>query len=184
MRSRPPCLLHQPPAIAEESSVIHFLTGDILLSQSRAIAHGVAPADHFDSGLALALRERWPAMVKDFRHHCQQSHPKPGTIWTWAGADGVRIVNLLTQEPAPAHHARPGKASLTHVNHALRDLARFVEAEKVASLALPRLATGVGGLDWNDVRPLIEKHLGAFTIPVCVYETYKPGVAAQEPETG
>lgn len=164
--------------------MIHFLSGDILLSQSRAIAHGVAPGDHFDSGLALALRERWPAMVKDFRHHCQQSHPKPGTLWTWTGANGVRIVNLLTQEAAPAHHARPGKASLVHVNHALRELGQLVESEKLASLALPRLATGVGGLDWSEVRPLIEKHLGGFQIPICVYESYKPGVAAPEPQAG
>lgn len=164
--------------------MIHFLTGDILLSSSRAIAHGVAPGDHFDSGLALALRERWPAMVKDFRHYCQQSHPKPGTLWTWAGANGVRIVNLLTQEAAPAHHARPGKASLANVNHALRELARLVETEKIGSLALPRLATGVGGLEWSEVRPLLEKHLGALEIPVCVYETYKPGVAAAEPQAG
>lgn len=164
--------------------MIHYVTGDILLSTSRAIAHGVAPGDHFDSGLALALRERWPAMVKDFRHHCQQSHPKPGTLWTWAGANGVRIVNLLTQEAAPAHHAKPGKATLAHVNHALRDLAHLVESEKIPSLALPRLATGVGGLDWAEVRPLVEKHLGAFSIPVCVYETYRPGVAAAEPAAG
>ncbi|HRA21754.1 MAG TPA: Appr-1-p processing protein, partial [Anaerolineae bacterium] len=39
--------------------MIHELSGDILLSQAKAVAHGVAPNDHFGSGLALALRERW-----------------------------------------------------------------------------------------------------------------------------
>lgn len=161
--------------------MIHFLTGDILHSQARALAHGVAPGDHFDSGLALALRERWPAMAKDFRHHCQVSHPKPGEAWTWAGADGKRIVNLMTQEPAPGHHAKPGRATVAHVNHALRELRRVADHESFASLALPRLATGVGGLDWKDVKPLIQKHLGDLKIPIYVYETYQPGVAAKEP---
>lgn len=164
--------------------MIHFLSGDILLSQARALAHGVAPGDHFDSGLALALRERWPAMVKDFRHYCQTHHPGAGEAWTWAGADGRRIVNLLTQEPAPAHHAKPGRATVSHVNHALRVLRRVSEEERFASLALPRLATGVGGLDWMEVRPLVEKHLGSLGIPVLVYETYQPGVAAKEPTRG
>ena len=164
--------------------MIHLVSGDILLSTSRAVAHGVAPGDHFDSGLALALRERWPAMARDFRHHCQVSHPKPGDLWVWSGADGVRIVNLITQEEAPAHHARPGRATAAHVNHALRKLRSFVESEKIASLALPRLATGVGGLDWNEVRPLIERHLGDLEIPVSVYESYQPGVAAREPSVG
>jgi O-acetyl-ADP-ribose deacetylase (regulator of RNase III) len=164
--------------------VIHFVSGDILLSSSRAIAHGIAPGDHFDTGLALALRERWPAMAKDFRHHCQVSHPKPGELWTWAGTDGVRIVNLLTQDEAPGRHAHPGRATVAHVNHALRALRSLIESEKIASLALPRLATGVGGLDWSDVRPLIERDLGDLKIPICVYEEYCAGLVAKEPTAG
>ena len=49
--------------------MIKEVHGDILLSSAQAIAHGIAPNDHFDNDLALALRERWPAMAKDFRHH-------------------------------------------------------------------------------------------------------------------
>jgi O-acetyl-ADP-ribose deacetylase (regulator of RNase III) len=39
--------------------MIHEVSGDILLTTAQAIAHGVAPNDHFDHGLALALRETW-----------------------------------------------------------------------------------------------------------------------------
>jgi O-acetyl-ADP-ribose deacetylase (regulator of RNase III) len=154
--------------------------GDILLSKAAAIAHGVAPNDHFDSGLALSLRERWPAMVKDFRHYCQTSHPKSGEIWAWAGADGKRIVNLMTQGAAYKHGEKPGAASVENVNHALRALAKLVEAEKLASLALPKLATGVGGLDWRDVKPLVEHHLGGLGIPVYVYTVFHAGQAGAE----
>lgn len=162
--------------------MIHELSGDILLSKAHALAHGVAPNDHFDSGLALALRERWPAMVKDFRHYCREAHAKEGELWAWGGPDGRRIVSLFTQSPAPHDQARPGKASSENVNHALRALRRTVEQEGFTSLSLPRLATGVGGLDWKDVLPLIQHHLGDLAIPVYVYSHYQPGVAAQEPE--
>ncbi len=57
--------------------MLYEVSGDILLTRAQAIAHGVAPNDHFDSGLALALRERWPSMAKDFRHYAHQSHPSP-----------------------------------------------------------------------------------------------------------
>jgi hypothetical protein len=46
---------------------------------------------------------------------------------------------------------------------------------------LPRLACGVGGLNWDDVKPLIEKHLGALNIPVYIYVNYQKGVKATEP---
>lgn len=125
------------------------------VSRAQAIAHGVSPNDHFSQGLSLALRERWPAMYQDFRHFEKTKSPHPGTLWAWIGADGKRIVNLFTQEAGAGHGDRPGRAALSHVGHALRELHKFVVTEKVASLALPRIATGVGGLDWKDVQPLV-----------------------------
>ena len=48
-------------------------------------------------------------------------------------------------------------------------------------MALPKLATGVGGLEWSDVEPLIESHLGDLPIPVIVYESYDKDKKAAEP---
>lgn len=160
--------------------MITEVQGDLLLSKSAAIAHGIAPNDPFSQGLALSLRERWPALYKDFRHYCQTYHPKPGDLWTWMGADGRRVVNLFTQDGVEGHKGgKPGRASLTHVGHALKALHKLAEKEKFVSLALPRIATGVGGLDWADVKPLVDQHLGSLPIPVYVYATYRAGVAAE-----
>ena len=162
--------------------MIREVTGDILLSKASAIAHGVAPDDHMEQGLALSLRESWPAMQKDFRHYCHVHHPKPGTAWTWAAPTGRRIVNLMTQDPPPGTHGhgKPGKAKTEHVNHALKELRKIIEDEKLESVALPRLATGVGGLNWDDVKPLIDRHLGDVDAKIFVYTTYQKGVTAQE----
>jgi O-acetyl-ADP-ribose deacetylase (regulator of RNase III) len=159
--------------------VITKVRGDILLTDAQAIAHGVAPHDHFNQGLALALRERHPAMAKDFRHYCHQENPSAGHAWLWAGPERV-IINLMTQDPAPDNHAHPGKATAHNVTHALKELRRIVEEQGISSVALPKLATGVGGLSWNEVEPLIDSHLGDLNIPVIVYEAYEPGVKAAE----
>ena len=106
-------------------------------------------------------------------------------MWAWGGVDdqgnSVRIVNLITQNmvgQGPA--AKPGKATLENVSHALKALADFVQQEGIRSLALPRLATGVGGLDWADIKPLIEKRFADLPVTVVVYETYRKGVQANE----
>ncbi|MBP6748267.1 MAG: macro domain-containing protein [Xanthomonadaceae bacterium] len=162
--------------------MIHEVSGDILKSRAQAIAHGVAPNDDFHTGLALSLREHAPALYKDFRHFCQSTHPKSGGLWTWAGADGRRIVNLFTQDGAEGHHGgKPGKATLSNVRHAMKALRAEIDAQKIASIALPRLATGVGGLDWADVRPVVYEHLADAGIPVYVYTTFHAGMAADEP---
>ena len=156
------------------------VTGDILLSGARAIAHGVAPDDNFNQGLALSLREHYPAMYKDFRHYCQVSHPKPGELWTWAGADGRRVVNLMTQDPAPGKGGKPGKATSHNVNVALRALHKLIDAEGFESVALPRLACGVGGMNWDEVRTLIDNQLGELDIPIYLYTTFRAGEAGAE----
>ena len=156
------------------------VTGDILLSKAQVIAHGIAPNDDFGQGLAHALREQWPGLYKDFRHYCQTQHPKSGSLWSWMGADGRIVVNLLTQEGAYGHGQKPGRATVSHVRHALQELRKLAEAEGFKSLALPKLSTGIGGLDWTEVKPLIEQQLGDLSIPVYVYSTYHRGEAAAE----
>ena len=160
--------------------MIKEVTGDILLTSAQTIAHGVAPNDHFDRGLALGLRENYPSMAKDFRHYCHLQHPAPGEAWVWGGVGNVRIVNLMTQEPAKHASGHPGPATLHNVNLALKSLVKIAKKEKFTSMALPRLATGYGGLDWEEVRPLVYDRLSELNIPIYLYTLYKAGEKAQE----
>lgn len=66
------------------------------------------------------------------------------------------------------------------MNHCLRALHHLIDEEKLTSIALPRLATGVGGLAWNEMRPLIGQHLGTLQIPD-LYTTFHKGEWAIEP---
>ena len=155
--------------------------GDILLSRAEAIAHGVAANDPMNQGLAASLHENYPSMHKDFHHWCHLQHPKLGSAWIWSGAQGARVINLITQEGGNEHGSKPGKASITSVNHALRALKKLVAKEGLASVALPRLATGVGGLQWEDVRPLVFNQLADTDANIIVYAKFVPGKKAAEP---
>jgi O-acetyl-ADP-ribose deacetylase (regulator of RNase III) len=162
--------------------MIHLVSGDILLTQAQVIVHGVAPNDPMTHGLSLAIHQHFPAMHKDFHHWCNHAHAKPGEAWLWGGATGRRIVNLVTQEPALNHAHHVGRATVKHVRDALKALRKMIDKEGLTSIALPRLATGVGGLQWNDVEPVIREVLGEVNIPVYVYADYHAGQKAQEPQ--
>jgi O-acetyl-ADP-ribose deacetylase (regulator of RNase III) len=157
--------------------MIRFVSGDLLVGELPVIAHGVAPNDPFSQGLAHSLREQFPAMYKDFRHYCQTSHPKEGGLWTWGGAGGRRVVALFTQGGAWGHGGNPGRATTANVSHSLKALAQEARNEGWKQIALPRLATGVGALAWEDVKPLIEKQLGGLDSEVLVFEVYHAGQA-------
>ena len=159
--------------------MIHEVEGDILLSSAASIAQGLAPNDDFKKGLAFSLKERWPKLYKDFRQFSHNNHPKEGTIWAWQDEVGKTIFNLFTQEHAPGRGSIPGKAKTSYVNHCLKDLRKQLIDNPVESLAIPKLATGVGGLSWDEVRPLIDTHLADLGIPIFIY-TYKKDIKAEE----
>lgn len=163
--------------------MIYKVEGDILLSKAHAIVQGVGINDPMDKGLALALQTRYPEMCKDFHRWCHQHNTRPGEAWFWAGINNIRIVNLITQDTVDSHEYPLGKATLGNVRHALDALVKIIIKEKLTSIALPRLATGSGDLDWDDVWPLIENSLGDLDIPVYVYTSYHVGQKAEEPET-
>lgn len=160
--------------------MITEVNGDILLTNTESIAHGVAPMDHFDSGLALSLRKLYPSMYKDFRHYCKLHRPKTGKLWRWKGLGEngkiVIIYNLLTQDEAPNENAHPGPASVSNVRSCLKELAKRLKKDKVKSISIPKLATGVGALNWDDVYPLIDEYLGDIAAEVQLYSTFTQGI--------
>lgn len=161
--------------------MIYQVEGDILLSQADALVHGVGINDPMDEGLALALRTRYPDMHRDFLRWCHQHNTRPGEAWAWQTADHRHIVNLIVQDMIDRHEYHLGKATLSNVKHALDALAKLIARETFTSIAVSRLGTGSGDLDWDDVWPLIEAGLGQLEIPVYVYSGYRAGQKAEEP---
>ena len=167
----------------EESTCCTKLAGDILLTRAQAIAHGVGPHDNFAQGLALSLRERWPAMYKDFRHYCQVHNPKPGDA---VGVDGRRrqahrqpvhpgSAQAQGRPPGPLvpDPPRPLPESALEAFAAGRNSCRALRCRGWQ----PAWAGWTG--TWCDRR--LQSHLGKLDMPVMVYTTYHADQAADEP---
>jgi O-acetyl-ADP-ribose deacetylase (regulator of RNase III) len=86
----------------------------------------------------------------------------------------VRVINLITQDGGYEHGSKPQHATASSVNHALRALRKLIVAEHIASVALPRL----GGLEWDEVKPLIENQLGDVEADIYIYRESAPSKKA------
>ena len=82
------------------------------------------------------------------------------------------VFNLATQE----HYNIPGKlAKVKHINASMRKMMKFAEENDVKSIALPKIGAGLGGLNWNDVKAVIEEIASEYpNIDLYVVENYKP----------
>ncbi|EAY30457.1 macro domain-containing protein [Microscilla marina] len=132
-----------------------------------AIVNPVNTVGVMGKGLALEFKKRFPTNYDLYRAACKNDEVHTGQMFVTHtdNTPGI-IVNFPTKQ-----HWR-GKSKLAYVSEGLDDLAKVIAAEKMASIALPPLGCGYGGLAWTEVKRLIEEKLSevANDVEVIVFE--------------
>jgi O-acetyl-ADP-ribose deacetylase (regulator of RNase III) len=140
-----------------------FVKGDLFHTDGiRAYAHGCNCAGAMDAGVAIAFKKRWPRMFDDYAARCADRRFHLGDVFVWSEGDEV-VYNLAIQE----HWKK--KAKLAALTRALR---KTVELAKVAGLGIPRLGTGLGGLDWPRVKKVLGEIGAETTVSLVVFEQF------------
>lgn len=159
---------------------IIFKRGDMFTDPAEALVNTVNCVGVMGKGVALEFKKRWPSNFRNYRKLCDEKSLRPGTLFIHMLKDDFLedrpryIVNF----PTKLHWRSPSK--IEYVSDGLDELRIWLEASKVSSIAMPPLGCGNGGLDWRDVRPLIEEKLeGISATKIFVYE---PQVSSSRPE--
>ena len=161
--------------------MIYEVEGDILMSRADVIAQGVSVSDPMTSGLARKLQEKFPSMRDQFLEWCEETNPEPGEIWLWPGDGKTRVLNLIVGEAADPELGRASRPNKIAVHRALRAVNKLVVDERLSSIAIPKIGSGAGGIDWLEVRGMMHSQLGELLIPLFVYVTPLDGMLASEP---
>lgn len=132
----------------------------ILTSQAQTVVNTVNTVGVMGKGLASALKARYPNMFKAYRKLCKEKRLDIGQLWLWKGADQW-VLNFPTKK----HWRNPSK--LSYIEAGLKKFVVSYEQRGIREIAFPRLGCGNGGLEWNDVRPLMEQYLSP--LPILVY---------------
>lgn len=99
-------------------------------------------------------------MFKIYRELCQEKRLDIGQLWLWKGS-GQWVLNFPTKK----HWRNPSK--LFYIEAGLQKFVAQYERRGIREVAFPRLGCGNGGLDWDEVRPLMERYLSP--LPILVY---------------
>ncbi len=145
-----------------------FTRGDLFADTSlSAYAHGCNCAGAMGAGIAVAFKERWPRMFDEYRARCADGRFGLGDVFVWSEGDAT-IYNLGTQE-----HWRK-KAQLPAVTRALAKMVSLAKASGVERIGLPRIAAGLGGLDWPKVKAALEAAGDEPAVTLVVFEEFVP----------
>lgn len=152
--------------------MIEFKRGDILSEGAEALVNTVNCVGVMGRGVALQFKNVYPANFKAYAAACDRGEVVPGRMHVFETGNAMLpryIINFPTKR-----HWR-GKSRMEDIEAGLEALAAEVRARGIKSIALPPLGAGLGGLDWADVRPRIERALGGLDdVRVVVFE---PGAA-------
>ena len=148
--------------------MIHLQTGNLFDAGAQALVNTVNTVGVMGKGIALQFKERYPANFALYAQACARGDLQPGTLLlTETGQLGMPryIINFPTKR-----HWRE-KSRLAYIEAGLGELVTLIQHYRIESIAIPPLGCGNGGLDWQQVKPLIESYLTPLAeVTVYVFE--------------
>jgi O-acetyl-ADP-ribose deacetylase (regulator of RNase III) len=152
---------------------INFLRGDVLKPRGtdrRLIAHVVSDAtpNWGGRGIAMSLKNKWPAAQEMFRDWVGTHHrPNLGEVHFCQVAENIEVASMVCQHGYGASSGpRLRYAALESALTAVAEHAKLVNA----SVHLPRIGCGQAGGSWMVVQELIATSLVAANAAVTVYD--------------
>lgn len=135
--------------------MIQTIKGDLLTAKG-IIVHGCNAQGVMGSGVALAIKNKWPEVFRAYKIHEDKAGLALGTISWVPVAEDVIVVNGITQE----FYGRDGKHYVDE--EAVRGV--FQRVRKLAvqvkmSVNFPLIGCGLGGGDWTVISKIIEEEL-------------------------
>jgi O-acetyl-ADP-ribose deacetylase (regulator of RNase III) len=148
--------------------MIRFTQGNLLDAPVEVLVNTVNTVGVMGKGIALMFKERFPANMKAYSAACKAGAVQTGKMFVTDTGElmGPRwIINFPTKQ----HWRSPSK--LEWIVEGLRDLRLFIMQNEIASIAIPPLGAGHGGLDWAAVRDVILQELSDLSqVDIIIYE--------------
>jgi hypothetical protein len=114
-------------------------------------------------GLAAHFKNSYPDMFRRYRELCQSGQLDIGKLWLWKASD-----QWILSFPTKKHWRAPSR--LEYIERGLQKFVAYYEQKGIREVSFPRLGCGNGGLDWEEVRPLMEHYLRPLPISVYIHD--------------
>jgi O-acetyl-ADP-ribose deacetylase (regulator of RNase III) len=147
--------------------MITYKTGNLLEAPVEALVNTVNTVGVMGKGVALQFKNAFPENNKVYSDAVKSGTFQIGKVLV-VPVKTVGAVKFVINFPTKAHWRFPSR--IQWIEEGLKDLHRKILEWNIRSIALPPLGCGNGGLEWNQVRPIIEKELSDLDAEVIIYE--------------
>lgn len=150
--------------------MIQYTQGNLLDAPVEALVNTVNEVGVMGKGIALLFREAFRENTAAYEAACRAGEVRVGRMLVTENSGTLLGPRWIINFPTKKHWRNPSR--LEYVRAGLQDLVRVVRELGIASVALPPLGCGSGGLQWSQVRPEIEA--AAAELPSVQWMVYEP----------
>ena len=148
--------------------MIEFTTGDILEADADALVNTVNCVGIMGRGIALQFKNRFPENFKAYAAACASESVQPGRMFIYETRN-LTNPKFIINFPTKRHWK--GKSRIEDIDAGLKALVGEIQDRHIRSIAIPPLGSGLGGLNWAEVRPRIIAALAPLVdVRVIVFE--------------
>jgi O-acetyl-ADP-ribose deacetylase (regulator of RNase III) len=137
--------------------MIETTTGNLLTADVDALVNTVNCVGVMGKGIALQFKQAFPAMFKEYSALAKAGEIRPGMMHVYETGNIVGP-RLIINFPTKRHWK--ARSRMEDVQAGLDALVETIAQFGIRSIAIPPLGCGNGGLNWADVKPLIEEAAG------------------------
>lgn len=129
-------------------------------------------------GVALQFKRMYPDNFKAYNKACKAGEVQPGKMFVYA-TNTLTSPHFIINFPTKRHWRFASK--LEDIRDGLYNLVTVLQTRKIKKVVLPPLGCGLGGLNWNEVKSLIQDSLKNLPdIEIVVYEPMGAPIAEKQ----
>jgi O-acetyl-ADP-ribose deacetylase (regulator of RNase III) len=133
--------------------MIEYKQGNLLAENAEALVNTVNCVGIMGKSIALLFKKAYSENFHQYQQACQSGKVQPGKMFTFATGNLFNpkyIINF----PTKRHWKNNSK--IEDIQIGLIALTEEVQQLNITSIAIPALGCGNGGLNWTEVKSLIE----------------------------
>ncbi len=144
--------------------MLQYVTTPLFDSPAQTLVNTVNTVGVMGKGIAAEFKRRYPEMFTRYKRFCETGQLDIGKLYLYR-TPNKWVLNFPTKK----HWRNPSK--LEYIELGLEKFVDTYSQMGITSVSFPQLGCGNGGLDWNVVRPVMERYLQQMPIPVYVHVT-------------
>ncbi len=148
--------------------MIHYTTGNLLESEAEALVNTVNTVGVMGKGIALQFKNMFPNNFKLYAKACKNNELNIGQLLVTEEETLLTGKKIIINFPTKTNWRLPSEYQ--YIESGLTELIKVIKERNIKSIAIPPLGSGNGGLDWNKVKQIMEKHLSDSNCNIYIYE--------------